>query len=71
MERSMPIAKNRLDRIIDSVEKALDAVGKKYVDSDDCDYAALKEQLSPLKPRPSSDGSPENIHGEGNKRSLF
>jgi hypothetical protein len=62
----MPIPQAQLDRIIDSVEKALDIL-EKHVKSDNCDYKMLKEQLMPGKPTPFSDSPPQKIHGEGTK----
>ena len=66
----MSIPKSQLDRIIDSVERMLDKVGKSYVDSGDCDLETFTQQLMPEKPQPFSDGTPQLIHGEG-KKDLF
>ena len=43
----MSIPKSQFDRIIDSVERMLDKVGKSYVDSGDCDLETFTQQLMP------------------------
>ena len=67
----MPMPKSQLDRIIDSVERMLDKVGKSYVDSGDCDLETFTQQIMPSKPQPfQADSPPAKIHGQG-KRDLF
>jgi hypothetical protein len=70
MERHMPIPKSQLDRILDSVEKMIDSIGEQFARGEDCDYGALAEKMK-LRESPKPDGSPEKIHGQGDKKSLF
>lgn len=67
----MSIPQSQLDRIIDSVERMLDKVGKSYIDTGDCDLETFKQQLMPAKPAPfQADSPPSHIHGQG-RRDLF